>query len=685
MSTFLYFRKIPDQGNRAELVLTALHRNNLGIDEFLGQVTLPLNEMDAYERPRNKWFKLESKPGKEKKNKERGELEVRISFIVKSGSLTDLSKKEKHKSSIGQLASSVGGSLLSIGAIEKRKGIKKFAKSLGSKMHLHSKKKNKDGDDISSNGSFSSLGTPNHSNGGGSGRRFGQRAGDADPGVISEDEDEFVFDNLSHKSSCSSINVRNSANLQPPSNNYAPRHPSPLLKQGGKLEHRNSWDKDSNIDIDTAELQEIENDFSVRTRTLPAPSKPPRTSSSSALGSSVNESDAQLNEWESKLYGKHLEIGSSDSLKRRSWELARVPLPAAAEEEQQEAKTNKSEAVISNTESSSSSDSSDEENVMPEIEQTKAKPLSLALNKTSENDKMASPSINIISPEVEKRGFEDFNASFAKFEQRNSAKIFDLESPEAEKGNKWNSQSFISAETKNAQISSTPQPKPRIQNQRQEIENEKAQAALQAAAEERKRQEQLEYEQEQKRLRAEEDARLEAELALNEKRLREEEEALQKEILEQQQQKLREQKRREEDLRILNFSKRSSSQEEYSEDNESSSAYSPKNQNKKSHFTSTPNDASILQEQNGDTVNNKQKRLGKFKYFNKRGEPFKPFLLLKLKKYIYIEGAGSVQSVCDALINDVIVLVIYLWATPTKPNTRSYESSNHFNQFSISI
>lgn len=43
------------------------------------------------------------KPGKEKK-KDRGELEVKISFIVKSGSLSNLSKKEKHKSSLGQLS-----------------------------------------------------------------------------------------------------------------------------------------------------------------------------------------------------------------------------------------------------------------------------------------------------------------------------------------------------------------------------------------------------------------------------------------------------------------------------------------------------------------------------------------------------------------------------------------------------
>lgn len=102
------------------------------MDEFLGQIALPLNEMDAYERPRAKWYKLQSKPGKEKKDKDRGDLEVRIAFTVKAGSLTDLSKKEKNKSSTLGL----GGSLLSLGTLEKRKSLKKFAKSLGSKVSV---------------------------------------------------------------------------------------------------------------------------------------------------------------------------------------------------------------------------------------------------------------------------------------------------------------------------------------------------------------------------------------------------------------------------------------------------------------------------------------------------------------------------------------------------------------------
>lgn len=47
---------IPEQGNIAEIVLTALHRNFLGVDEFLGTVSIPLSSFDVYERPRNRWY-----------------------------------------------------------------------------------------------------------------------------------------------------------------------------------------------------------------------------------------------------------------------------------------------------------------------------------------------------------------------------------------------------------------------------------------------------------------------------------------------------------------------------------------------------------------------------------------------------------------------------------------------------
>lgn len=278
--SFLTFSAIPTQGNRAELVLTCLHHNNFGIDEFLGQVTLPLNQMDQFERPRSRWFKLQSKPGQDKKDKDRGELEIRTAFTVKAGSLSDLNKKEKTKSSLSNIAGGVGGSLLSLGTLEKRKTLKKFAKSLGSKMHVTGKKKKEKSDDSDSySGSFSSIGTP--SMGIKNSRNMGT-IGNADPGVISEDEDEFVFDNLSHKSSGSSLNSRQKTNN--------------LILTG-------------NDDATPS-----------KSATLP-PLKPPRNTNETPT------KDSKVDEWESKLYGKSLGQGhSTDSLKRRSWENSRVPL-----------------------------------------------------------------------------------------------------------------------------------------------------------------------------------------------------------------------------------------------------------------------------------------------------------------------------------------------------------------------
>lgn len=250
------------------------------MDEFLGQVTLPLNEMDAYERPRARWYKLQSKPGKEKKDKDRGELEVRIAFTVKAGSLTDLSKKEKNKSSTLGL----GGSLLSLNTLEKRKSLKKFAKSIGSKMHISGKKKDKDTDSISSSISSLSMTGNNRFDD----RRFDsgpQVRGDADPGVISEDDDEFAFDNLSNKSSASSINLKSK-----PHTGTQPLAPSPLARQSYSSSFANV-----NMAVDD-EPPRI-------TDTPQKPDVPKRQS---------------VDEWEAKLYGK------SDSLKRRSWEPQRI-------------------------------------------------------------------------------------------------------------------------------------------------------------------------------------------------------------------------------------------------------------------------------------------------------------------------------------------------------------------------
>lgn len=48
-------RQIPKQGNTAELVLSVLHRNFLGLDQFLGQTAIPLADIDVYERPKSKY------------------------------------------------------------------------------------------------------------------------------------------------------------------------------------------------------------------------------------------------------------------------------------------------------------------------------------------------------------------------------------------------------------------------------------------------------------------------------------------------------------------------------------------------------------------------------------------------------------------------------------------------------
>lgn len=256
---------IPEQGNTAQIVLTALHRNFLGVDEFLGMVQIPLSSFDVYERPKNRWYQLTSKPGKEN-TKERGELEVQIGFIVKAGSLTDLTRKERHKSSLGQLstaAHSIGGSLLSIGSLEKRKGLKKLAKSIGSRVKGRSKNRlDKNNLDEREEHRFGS----------------GQEPGEADPGVISEDEDEFTFDDLSHKSSASSLNA-----------------PVTTVNNG----HANT----------TANIPPINNATNDTHQTPPAPNsaapnKPPRYSMSASTTSLTKVDTLKEDEWGLKLLGK---------------------------------------------------------------------------------------------------------------------------------------------------------------------------------------------------------------------------------------------------------------------------------------------------------------------------------------------------------------------------------------------
>lgn len=339
-------------------MLTCLHKGAV-VDDFLGQVTLPLNEMDVYERPRQRWYRLEAKPGHEKKDKERGELEVRIAFTVnpETGSTADLSKKSGSRLGLG-------GSLLSLGGEggDKRKKMKNFAKSLGSRLHLNGSGKGKiaggpDGSGAPGDGGSPSSGSvvsvnhpqprthqlPDQPKSGQLGGLRGSSAAssatlaanmgsrrppNADPGVVSDDdddEDDFVFDNMSHKSSGSSLNVaRSNQQLSAGGSSGGLPPPSPLAR------HANNG-----VAGAAAAAALDADDVRMRSQTLPAPSKPPRVTPEPVVDAAASVAPPLpttaapkvapvADEWEAKLYGGKQQAGSVDSLKRRSWESSRV-------------------------------------------------------------------------------------------------------------------------------------------------------------------------------------------------------------------------------------------------------------------------------------------------------------------------------------------------------------------------
>lgn len=181
---------IPSQGNTAELLLTVLHRNFLGVDEFLGQATVALRDLDVYERPRSQWLLLKCKPGKNKTDY-RGELEVKLGFTVKAvgplasnGSSADLANKNKGSlASLNKVAGTIGGSLMSIGGKEK-KHIKSLAKSVTQKVKDKTKKS---GSSLKLNKERSKgLGVVKESHG----KEEEESGTNLDPGVYSDEEDE---------------------------------------------------------------------------------------------------------------------------------------------------------------------------------------------------------------------------------------------------------------------------------------------------------------------------------------------------------------------------------------------------------------------------------------------------------------------------------------------------------------
>ncbi|KAM8785117.1 rab11 family-interacting protein 5 isoform 2-T2 [Rhynchonycteris naso] len=93
-----------------ELVLTTMHRSLIGVDKFLGQATVALDEVFGEGRAQHtQWYKLHSKAGK--KEKERGEIQVTIQFTRNnlSASMFDLSVKDKPRSPFSKIKDKMKG------------------------------------------------------------------------------------------------------------------------------------------------------------------------------------------------------------------------------------------------------------------------------------------------------------------------------------------------------------------------------------------------------------------------------------------------------------------------------------------------------------------------------------------------------------------------------------------------
>ncbi|XP_043911905.1 rab11 family-interacting protein 2 [Protopterus annectens] len=92
------------------LILTVMHRSLVGLDKFLGQVSVNLNDLfENKQRRKMEWFKLQSKPGA--KSKDRGELQVNIQFMRNNmtASMFDLSVKDKTRSPFSKLKDKMKG------------------------------------------------------------------------------------------------------------------------------------------------------------------------------------------------------------------------------------------------------------------------------------------------------------------------------------------------------------------------------------------------------------------------------------------------------------------------------------------------------------------------------------------------------------------------------------------------
>ncbi|XP_026134577.1 rab11 family-interacting protein 2-like [Carassius auratus] len=93
-----------------ELCFTVMHRSLVGLDKFLGQKIINLNEIfDNKERRKTDWYTLDSRPGK--KRKDRGKIQVSIQFMRNNmtASMFDLSMRDKPRSPFSKLKEKMKG------------------------------------------------------------------------------------------------------------------------------------------------------------------------------------------------------------------------------------------------------------------------------------------------------------------------------------------------------------------------------------------------------------------------------------------------------------------------------------------------------------------------------------------------------------------------------------------------
>ncbi|XP_060938773.1 rab11 family-interacting protein 1 [Limanda limanda] len=101
---------VPVPAPGSELVLTVMHRALIGLDVFLGQAVVQLDEVFHQSRwVKNQWYRLNSKTGK--KEKERGDIQVSVQFTRNNltASMYDLVMKDKGTSTFNKLKERMRG------------------------------------------------------------------------------------------------------------------------------------------------------------------------------------------------------------------------------------------------------------------------------------------------------------------------------------------------------------------------------------------------------------------------------------------------------------------------------------------------------------------------------------------------------------------------------------------------